>query len=445
MARKGVAGRDDSNGRVRFYREFDGMNANITRMGNEIRVNEKFDDGYALRGLLSEVHKATIEEKLSDIVLNFKHCSHVEQGPMVFLCAQILKHREHGTNFALIPPESLELRKLFRNTNWAYFIDPKQFLPSSFDGPEHLPATQYQNPTEQSQAVDKIVNVILGAITHMGRRSLAAFGWSINEITDNVLVHAKSPVGGLVQVRSFPKDEKAEFVVADAGVGIPETLREGHPTLTLDTYALRKAILEGVTSNKSRGQGNGLYGSFQMCRHGESAFELHSGYASLTFVPKRKKPLRAKNEGLPCNGTLVAVTIDFSKPTLLEEALSFQGRKHEPLVDFVETKYEQSADGDMYFKLVDESPSFGSRMAGKPVRTKLLNLYGMHSSGRISIDLSNVPLISSSFADEVFGKLFLKVCAVGFMRRFELMNVEDIVRHIIDKAIAQRVSTGVAD
>lgn len=99
----------------------------------------------------------------------------------------------------------------------------------------------------------------------------------------------------------------------------------------------------------------------------------------------------------------------------------------------------------MCFKLVDESPSFGSRMAGKPVRTKLLNLYGMHSSGRISIDLSGVPIMSSSFADEVFGKLFLEVGAMGFMRRFELMNVEDIVRHIIDKAIAQRVSTGFAD
>ncbi|MDD9860261.1 MAG: STAS-like domain-containing protein [Nitrospira sp.] len=417
------------------------MNANITRRGNQILVNENFDNGYALRGLLSAVHKATTKEKLADVVLNFKHCSHVEQGPMVFLCAQILKHREHGINFTLIEPERWELRRLFHNTNWAYFIDP-EVETLRFEGLEHLPATQYRNLTEQSLAVDKIVKVILGAIPHMGRRSLAAFEWSINEITDNVLIHSASPVGGLVQVQSFPKHGKAEFVVADAGVGIPKTLRECHPILTRDKYALRKAIIGGVTSNKSRGQGNGLHGSFQMCRNGESAFELHSGYASLTFVPKRKKPLRAKNEGLPCDGTLVAVTIDFSRPKLLEEALEFQGQKHEP--DFLEP-YEQSGDGDMCFKLVDESPSFGSRMAGKPVRTKLSNLYRMHSSGRISIDLSDVPIMSSSFADEVFGKLFLEVGAMGFMRRFELMNVEDIVRQIIDKAIAQRVSTGFAD
>lgn len=420
------------------------MNANISRRGNEILVNENFDDGYALRGLLSAVYKATTEDKLSDVVLNFKHCSHVEQGPMVFLCAQILKHREHGINFALIEPESLELRRLFRNTNWAYFIDPQCETSRRFDGLEHLPATRYQDESGQGLAVDKIVKVLLGAIPHMDRRSLAAFEWSINEITGNVLSHADSPVGGLVQVQTFARDRKAQFVVADAGVGILKTLRKGHPTLTHDVDALEEAISEGVTSDKSKGQGNGLYGSAQMCLHGESAFELHSGYASLTFVPKRKKPLRAKNEGLPCDGTLVAVTIDFSKPKLLEKALSFQGQKHEP-TDFVETKYEQSGDGDMCFKLVDESTSFGSRMAGKPVRTKLLNLYGMHSSGKISIDLSNVPLISSSFADEVFGKLFFEVGAVGFMRRFELMNVEDIVRHIIDKAIAQRVSTGIAD
>ncbi|MDD9819937.1 MAG: STAS-like domain-containing protein [Nitrospira sp.] len=421
------------------------MNANITRKDNEILVNEKFDDGYALRGLLSAVHKATTEEKLSDVVLNFKHCSHVEQGPMVFLCAQILKHRKHGIGFALIAPESPELQRLFRNTNWAHFIDPRFDPARRFEGLEHLPATQYRNLTEQSLAVDKIVKVIWGAILPMGRRSLAAFEWSINEITGNVLSHADSPVGGLVQVQTFPKNRKAQFVVADAGVGILKTLRKGHPTLTHDVDALEEAICEGVTSDKSKGQGNGLYGSAQMCLHGESAFELHSGYASLIFVPRRKKPSRAKPEGVPCDGTLVAVTIDFSKPKLLEEALRFQGRKHEPLVDFVETQYEQSGDGDMCFKLVDESQSFGSRVAGKPVRTKLLNLYGMHSSGKISIDLSNVPIMSSSFADEVFGKLFFEVGAVGFMRRFELMNVEDIVRHIIDKAIAQRVSTGIAD
>jgi len=425
--------------------------------GNEILVNENFDDGYALRGLLAAVHKATTEEKLSDVVLNFKHCPYVRQGPMVLLCAQILKHREHGINFELIAPERLELRKLFRNTNWAHFIDPERFPPSLVDGPEHLPATRYRDPAEQSLAVDKMVNVILrsipphmdrrslASIPHMDRRSLASFEWSINEITDNVLVHAESQVGGLVQVQTFPRDGKAQFVVADAGVGIPRTLRKGHPTITRDVEALEKAICEGVTSDKSDGQGNGLYGSFQMCWQGESAFELHSGYASLIFVPNSEEPLRATHEGLPCAGTLVAVTIDFSKPKLLEEALRFQGRKHEPLVDFVETQYEQSGDGDMCFKLVDESQSFGSRMAGKPVRTKLLNLYGMHSSGRISIDLSGVPIMSSSFADEVFGKLFLEVGAMGFMRRFELVNVEDIVRHIIDKAIAQRVSTGIAD
>lgn len=420
------------------------MNANITRRCNEILVNEKFDGDYDLRGLLSAVHKATTEEKLSDVVLNFKHCSHVGQGPMVLLCAQILKHREHGINFTLIEPESLALQRLFYNTNWAHFIDPR-FEPSRFYGPDHLPATRYQDESGQGEAVNKIVDVILRAVPHMDRRSLASFEWSINEITDNVLVHAKSPVGGLVQVQTFARDRKAQFVVADAGVGILKTLQKGHPDLTRHEDALEKAIREGATSSKD-GQGNGLYGSFQMCWLGESAFELHSGYAGLIFVPKSKKPLRAEYERLPCDGTLVAVTIDFSKPKLLEEALRFQGRQHKP-VDFVETKYEQSGDGDMCFKLVDESPSFGSRMAGKPVRTKLLNLYvyGMHSSGRISVDLSNVPIMSSSFADEVFGKLFFEVGAVEFTRRFELTNVEDIVRQIIDKAIAQRVSTGFAD
>jgi hypothetical protein len=59
---------------------------------------------------------------------------------------------------------------------------------------------------------------------------------------------------------------------------------------------------------------------------------------------------------------------------------------------------------------------------------------------RIIIDFLNVPLVSSSFADEVFGKLFLELGPVTFAQRFEFRNLPSIVRQLMDKAIAQRMS-----
>ncbi len=351
--------------------------------------------------------------------------------------------RKAGIDFSLIPPKKPGLLNLFRNTGWAYYFDPRQFDPSTFRGYTRIPATQYQTADDQQLAVNKIVNVILGAIPDMQRSDFAAFEWSVNEITDNVLVHSKSPIGGLVQVSTFERNKKqVQFVVADAGVGIPKTLREGYPELASDTDALDKAIREGVTRDKKIGQGNGLFGSYEICSKCNGYFSVHSGYARLEFDEKRRFSI--SSESIPYSGTLVTATIDFSEPKLLEEALRIKGQKYTP-IDFIETEYERSDDGNIYFIMKEESSSFGSRVSGKPIRTKLSNLLRMGGNEKIYIDLSDIPLMSSSFADEVFGKLFLEAGPLVFMQRFELINVMTTVRQLIDKAISQRMAAGVVD
>jgi hypothetical protein len=48
-------------------------------------------------------------------------------------------------------------------------------------------------------------------------------------------------------------------------------------------------------------------------------------------------------------------------------------------------------------------------------------------------------LNSSSFADEVFGKLFAELGAMEFMRRCEFCSVDTTVMRLIDRAISQRM------
>lgn len=416
------------------------MSNQIVRDGNVVVIEGDLTDFHRL---LSGIHQAIDTAGYQDVVLDFVGCTSAFQNSMLSVCAQVMAYRGGGVDFSIRLPEKPQLANLFRNTNWAYFLDPRQFDPSTFRGHSRVPATQYVSAEDQQNAVNRIVNVILGAIPDMQRSDFAAFEWSVNEITDNVLVHSDSPIGGLVQVSTFQRrNRQVQFVVADAGLGIPTTLRSGHPDIGTDTDALDKAIREGVTRDKAIGQGNGLFGSYQICSHCGGTFRVESGYASLTYDPKRG--LSISNEHIPYSGTLVVATIDFSEPRLLEEALRFGGRKYSP-VDFVETEYERNVDGEIVFALKDESPSFGSRVAGKPVRTKLTNLMKMQSGEKIFVDFSGVPLVSSSFADEAFGKLFLEVGPVKFMQRFEFVNALDTVRHLIDKAISQRISTGVSD
>lgn len=359
---------------------------------------------------------------------------------MLALCAQIMRLRAARIDAELILPIDAKLARLFRNANWAHFIEPRNYPLSDFRGHTQVPATHFTDADEQQRAVNKIINAILGAIPDLDRRELSALEWSINEVTDNVLNHSQSRIGGLIQVSTFQRSRKrVEYIVADAGLGIPSTLRATHPLLSSDAEALEQAIREGVTRDKNVGQGNGLFGSYQICSHSNGFFQLESGYGKLMFTDR--DGLRIGTERVPYEGTLVAAQIDFSVPRLLEEALNFGGKVHSR-TDYVELRYEQHGSEDLVFRLAEESPSFGSRVAGAPVRKKLLNLANMCPDRKIVLDFSAVPLVSSSFADEVVGKLFAELGPLTFMQRFELRQIEPTVRQLVDRAIAQRLAVG---
>jgi hypothetical protein len=59
----------------------------------------------------------------------------------------------------------------------------------------------------------------------------------------------------------------------------------------------------------------------------------------------------------------------------------------------------------------------------------------------ISFDFAEVPLISSSFADEVFGKLFSSLGPIRFGQLCRFKNIDGTCRALIDRAIMQRMNT----
>lgn len=410
----------------------------ITRSNNKITIEGDYADNN-LHYLLATIHKAVENHGYQDLILDFSKCISAFQSSMLATCAQVMCKRTSNIDFQLILPKKDSLARLFNNANWSYLLDPRRHRPSKFQGHTQVPAIQYTNSEEQHSAVNRIVNAILGAIPDIERSSFAAFEWSLNEITDNVLTHAESPIGGIVQVSTFQKNKKiVQFLVADAGETIPKTLRSTHLDIPSDLVALDKAIREGVTRDKSIGQGNGLYGSYEICSHCKGEFRIESGHAKL--ISDKSGSLRMRDEKIPYDGTLVVASIDFSRPELLEEALQFGGETYTP-VDYVETNYEAENSEKLSFIMKDEADSFGSRPAGTPVRNRLHNLYTMSNGNKIFINFEGIPIVSSSFADEVFGKLFVEIGPLGFMQNFEFLNISQTVRKLIDKAISQRIAT----
>ena len=73
---------------------------------------------------------------------------------------------------------------------------------------------QFRTAQDQYEAVNLVTEKILAALSGFDRNHLKAIEWSLNEITDNVINHAQSPIGGLVHITNFSREQKiVEFCV----------------------------------------------------------------------------------------------------------------------------------------------------------------------------------------------------------------------------------------
>ena len=415
------------------------MVGNIVSENNTIKVLGDFGVR-EMQQMLAAMHNLTTMRGYSDLNIDFSDCKSAFFGQMLGIAANVQNYLINGIDTSLIPPSGNRFRRLFINTNWAHLIDFRRFSESTYRGYSQIPAMKFRDADQLYETVSTIMKNILGALNKFDRSHLTAIEWSVNEITDNVLNHAQSPVGGFVQVTNHSRREQIEFSVCDAGLGIPATLRSHNPKLSTDQEALEKAIQEGVTRDKSVGQGNGLYGTWRISQLSGGRFELYSGNASLISTPQ--DGLTAiRGESIPFNGSLVTTRIGYGKPLELKDALTFDSKPYVPL-DIIDLDYNEDEEGNVTIYLKQESGGFGSRKAGEPVRRKINNLSRIAESGHLIIDFSDIPLMSSSYADEVFGKLFVEVGPIEFSRRFELRNLDDLVEDLINKAIMQRSISG---
>jgi hypothetical protein len=411
------------------------MASRIETTGNQIRVVGTFALS-DLRRLTATLHNLTSRHGYQNIVLDFTRCAAAFPGPMAGLCAQVVDFRRQGIDFDYVAPSDSRLSRLFANSDWAHLIDPEHFARSTYRGYTNMPLVKFESPEDQTKVVNRLIDALLSSIPSLERADFAAIEWCLNEISDNVLVHAESQIGGLVTMSSYKTRNRIEFSVADPGVSIPTSLRKGHPELGEDIQALERAVREGVTRDPAIGQGNGLFGTFQVVRKSGGYLHIHSGYARLDYEDDQ---LRLTREEIPFVGTLVVAGLDCSNPTVLGDALQFGDEKHTPL-DYIQTHFEDRSRDVLVFRLAGEAASFGSRVAGEPVRIKLANVIRMNPGRRVVIDMGEVPLVSSSFADEVFGKLFVSLGPLLFTQALEFRQLGETVRALIDKAILQRMT-----
>jgi hypothetical protein len=260
---------------------------------------------------------------------------------------------------------------------------------------------------------------------------LEGFEWSINEVLDNVLQHSTKSFGYVMgQVHEGSKH--FVFCVYDTGQGIYNSLLQSvHKPRTPDE-ALKLAVREGITRDKKIGQGNGLWGLHQIVIENTGQLNIISSSASYNLT-NTKVSLYPNQPQLPYdNGCVVDFQLDYSKEISISKALG----GYVP----VNLKMESLEDnaGNIIVNLRSKESGVGTRQSGEKIRNELINTYKQLNK-TITLDFSNINIISSSFADELIGKLVTEFGFYGFNNIFKLKNMSPDVQSIVQRSVAQRM------
>lgn len=368
-----------------------------------------------------------------EVTLDFTRTKISFAEAMLPLIVTIMRYRDEKVRFRTKMPANEEQRRLFINCGWGQLMDSR-VTHTPLSSTQHLPATRFTDSQSQSRVVTQAIDRVLKVAAIPSRETLSALEWAVNEITDNVLVHSKSEVGGLVQMSIHSKSKEIEFVVSDAGIGIPESMRLGQHAKLSDQEAIEHAIKEGVTSNPLVGQGNGLFGTFQICALSGGSFHINSGKAYLVRTRAGDVDLRATEQII--QGTSLSCLINYSAPQLLERALRFQGTPHMP-IDLIDL-YEDE-EGYLVFNVREEAESTGSRLAAFQARKKLQEILRLSKANHLIIDFSGIGVLSSSFADEFIGKLANNLTMRVFKDRVRLRRLTASNLQIINRSFHQRL------
>lgn len=373
----------------------------------------------------------------NSLTLDFSRVLKAYANGMLGVIAIASELRRQGTLVKIRLPGQEAARGFFAATSWTHLLDPA--LKDDYE-PNNKHFVQHFNSFEDIPSViNHFMEIIMGHI-QMPKDILAALEWSITEICDNVINHSESKIGGFLQVIAYPQNDLVAFTVADAGKGILQSLKEGIPTLTTDVEAILQAIKAGVTRNKDAGQGNGLAGTSRIATMTRGSLDIVTGAGRLLLQQEEQTAtLHSANQQF--TGTCISGQIRMSHEFSVVDALSFGPYPYAPYT-IIDAKYEKEKEDALYIKINDQIEGAGTRIAGKELRNKVLNLMIAKPDYPLYVDWQEVTIIASSFADEFLGKLFLEIGKVRFEAVIRNVNMIDVVEHIISKAITERSATG---
>lgn len=361
----------------------------------------------------------------------------VDLPAIAWLCAWGLKQRQLGRRFSVAGhTQSLNLLArydLFQHLGIPY---DESFRRRAAVG-RFIPLRLIADSASVKAASDAICDLVLRTLDNAAD-FLPALEWAVNEIIDNIIVHAAATVPGVVCAQLYPNQQRLVVSICDAGQGILNSLAQSH-VLADHQEALLLALQRGVTRSLEVGMGNGLAGSQEISRLNGGNFQLWSGDAlyDLASNGARRIPFVA--------GTGVAFTLNTDVPVRL--AQTFMGERGWSYLNAAIERLEEQGG----ILVAAECLNTGTRETALALRRKIIALLTTQDREQanvptqttdltVTLNFADVKSASSSFLDELLGRLAFYLGADAFYRRIKISNLLPELATMANVVIAQRLS-----
>ena len=359
------------------------------------------------------------------------HCS-----ALTFLCAWGRQQRRRGREILIRSDESV-LKLLAR-------LQLHEHLGLEFRKDSASPA---DNPVVPLRLISDEHDTIPAA-TEIGRlveqhfdnaaSFLPALRWAVNEILDNVLRHADATDPGAVYCEYFPREHRLDVAICDVGRGIFASL--GATTyLYSHGHAITQAVRRGVTRSTDIGQGNGLAGVVEIVKQNGGDLQIWTGNAVYRVINGDIKGF-AQIPLLP--GTGVAFSLNTRNPVDLRDtwiASSGAAFLSWPTSATPARPVGSQSDEGSMVKVFEECASTAMRGPAQRLRERILPMLLFSSATPLTLDFSSVDDASSSFLDELLGRLAAELGAQQFHHKINITGMSDLIQRMSNVVIQQRL------
>ena len=160
----------------------------------------------------------------------------------------------------------------------------------------------------------------------MSRRARRAFKRKVFEIYQNAVIHSESDIGVFVCGQSFPRKKRLDFTIADAGIGIRETVRRYFENDRIGSVgSMRWALAPHNTTKRDRlpgGLGLQLLKDFTRMNGGKIQIASRFGFYEYSDGDDNFRKMSADFPGTAV--TIEVNTADESTYSLADEIASDQ-------------------------------------------------------------------------------------------------------------------------